>query len=48
LKEREGMIEIKGRRGRRRKQILDDLRERRENWRLKEEALAGTIKNSLW
>ena len=28
-----------GRRGRRRKQLLDDLKEKREYWKLKEEAL---------
>jgi hypothetical protein len=35
----EGRTEMKGRRGRRRKQVLDDLKEKREYWKLKEEAL---------
>jgi len=34
---------LKGRRGRRRKQILDDLTETREYWKMKEEALARTL-----
>ncbi|GFG30527.1 hypothetical protein Cfor_05823 [Coptotermes formosanus] len=39
----EGRIEITGRRGRRRKQLLDDLRETRGYWELKEEALDRTL-----
>jgi hypothetical protein len=35
----EERIEVKGRRGRRRKQLLDDLKEKRRYWNLKEEAL---------
>jgi hypothetical protein len=35
----EGRIEVTGRRGRRRKQLLDDLKEKREYWKMKEEAL---------
>jgi hypothetical protein len=35
----EARIEVTGRRGRRRKQLLDDLREKRRHWILKEEAL---------
>jgi hypothetical protein len=35
----EGRIEMTGRRGRRRKQLLDDLKEKRRYWKLKEEAL---------
>jgi hypothetical protein len=35
----EGRTEITGRRGRRRKQLLDDLKEKRIYWKLKEEAL---------
>jgi hypothetical protein len=35
----EGMIEVPGRRGRRRKQLLDDLKEMRGYWKLNEEAL---------
>jgi hypothetical protein len=33
----EGRIEVTGRRGRRRKQVLYDLKEKREYWKLKEE-----------
>jgi hypothetical protein len=40
----EGRIEMTGRRGRRRKQLLDDLKEKRGYWKLKEEALDS----SLW
>jgi hypothetical protein len=32
-----------GRRGRRRKQLLDDLKEKRRYWKLKEEAIARTL-----
>jgi hypothetical protein len=35
----EGRMEMTGRRGRRRKQLLDDLKEKRGYWKLKEEAL---------
>jgi len=35
----EGRIEGKGRRGRRRKQILDDLKETKRAWKLKQDAL---------
>jgi hypothetical protein len=35
----EGRIEVTGRRGRRRQQLLDDLKEKRRYWKLKEEAL---------
>jgi hypothetical protein len=38
----EGRIEMTGRRGRRRKQLLDDVKERRRYWKLKEEALDCT------
>jgi hypothetical protein len=31
----EGRIGIKGRRGRKRKQLLDDLKEKRRYWKLK-------------
>jgi hypothetical protein len=37
------MIEVTGRRGRRRKQLLDDLKEKRRHWKLKEEALDRTL-----
>jgi hypothetical protein len=39
----EGRIEITGRRGKRRKQLLDDLKEKRRYWKLKEEALDRTL-----
>jgi hypothetical protein len=35
----EGRIELTGRRGRKRKQLLDDLKENKRYWKLKEEAL---------
>jgi hypothetical protein len=38
-----GRIEVTGRRGRRRKQILNDLKEGRGYRKLKEEALDGTL-----
>jgi hypothetical protein len=38
----EEMIEMTGRRGRRCKQLLDDLKEKRKYWKLKEEALDHT------
>jgi hypothetical protein len=40
----DGRIAMMGRRGRRRKQLLDDLKEKRKYWKLKEEALD----RSLW
>jgi hypothetical protein len=39
----EGRIEMKGIRGRRRKQLLDDLKEKRWYWKLNEEALDRTL-----
>jgi hypothetical protein len=39
----EGRIEMTGRLGRRRKQVLDDLKEKRKYWKLKEEALDRTL-----
>jgi hypothetical protein len=39
----EGRIGVTGRRGRRRKQLLDDLKEKRRYWKLKEEALDRTL-----
>jgi hypothetical protein len=39
----EGRIEVTGRRGRRRKQLLDDLKEKRGYHKLKEEALDRTL-----
>jgi hypothetical protein len=44
----EGWIEVIGRLGRRRKQILDVLEETRGCWKLKEEALDRTLENSFW
>jgi hypothetical protein len=35
-------MDVTGMRGRRRTQLLDDLKERRECWKLKEEALDRT------
>jgi hypothetical protein len=39
----EERIEMTGRRERRRKQLLDDLKEKRRYWKLKEEALDRTL-----
>jgi hypothetical protein len=39
----EGRTEMTGRRGRRRKQLLDDLKETRRYWKLKEAALNRTL-----
>jgi hypothetical protein len=39
----EGRIEMTGRRGRRRKQLLDGLKEKRSYCKLKEEALDRTV-----
>jgi hypothetical protein len=39
----EGRIEMTGRRGRRRKQLLDYLKDKRRYWKLKEEALDRTV-----
>jgi hypothetical protein len=36
-------MEVTGSRGRRRKQLLDDLKEKRGYWKLKEDALDGTM-----
>ena len=41
----EGMIEATGRRGRRLKQLPDDLKEMRRYWKLKEDALDRTVEN---
>jgi hypothetical protein len=38
----EGRIAMTGRRGRRRKQLLDDLNGKKSYWKLKEEALDRT------
>jgi hypothetical protein len=39
----EGRIETTGRRGRKRKQLLDNLKEKRRYWKFKEEALDRTL-----
>jgi hypothetical protein len=39
----EGRTEMTGRRRRRCKQLLDDLKEKRRHWKLKEEALDRTL-----
>jgi hypothetical protein len=39
----EGRVEMMGRRGRRSKQLLDDLKEKRLKLKLKEEALDRTL-----
>jgi hypothetical protein len=39
----EGRIEVTGRRGRRRKQLMNDLKEKRRHCKLKEEALDRTM-----
>jgi len=38
-----GRIQVTGGRGRRHKQLLDDLKETRVYWKLKEEALDRTV-----
>jgi hypothetical protein len=43
----EGRIEVKGRRGRRRQQLLDFLKERGKTWRLKEEAFYCTVRRTV-
>ena len=39
----EGRIQVAGKRGRRGKKLLDDLKEKRGYWKLKEEALDRTV-----
>ena len=39
----EGQIEVTGRRGKRRKELLDDLQEKRGFWKLNKEALDRTL-----
>jgi len=39
----EERIEVTERRGRKRKQLLDDLKEKRRYWKLKQEALDRTL-----
>jgi hypothetical protein len=38
-----GMVQVTGKRGRRRKKLLDDLKEKRGYWKLKEEAVDRTV-----
>ena len=45
-REIEGRIEVIGRRGRRRKQILDDVKEKMRYWKAKEEALDLTLRRT--
>jgi hypothetical protein len=42
VKEERNILQMTGRRGRRHKQLLDDLKEKRRYWKLKEEALDRT------
>jgi hypothetical protein len=44
----EGKIYVRGRRGRRHKQLLDDLEETRSYCNLKEETVANCVENWLW
>jgi len=44
----EGRIEVTGRRGRKRKQPLDDYKEKRGYWKLKETALDYTVWESCF
>ena len=39
----EERIEVTGRRGRRRKRRLDDIKEMKESWKFKEDALGGSV-----
>ena len=39
----QGRIAVTGRRGRRRQQVLDDFKEKKGCWKLKEEALYRTL-----
>jgi hypothetical protein len=42
----EGRIEVTGTWGRRRNQLLNDLKEKRIYWKLKEEALDGIVRRN--
>ena len=44
----EGAIEVTRTQERRRKQLMDKLKERRRYWKLEEKALAVTLENWLW
>jgi hypothetical protein len=43
-REIDGKVEVMGRRGRRHKKLLDDLKENRGYWKLKEEVLDRTLR----
>jgi hypothetical protein len=43
----QGRIEVMGRRGRRRKKLLDDFKEKKRHWKLKVEALDRTLWRSV-
>jgi hypothetical protein len=43
-----GRIDVAGRQGRRNKQLLDDLKERRGDWKLKVDALDRTVWRTLF
>ena len=45
---KKGGLEVTGRRGRRRKRLLDDPQEGRRSWKSKEKALDDTAEKSLW
>jgi hypothetical protein len=47
-KARYGKKDSDGKRRRRRKQLPDGLKKTSGNWKLKEEALARTVENSVW
>jgi hypothetical protein len=44
----EGRIEVTGRRGRRHKQLLEDLKEKKGYWKLKETAVDPTVWRTLF
>jgi hypothetical protein len=48
LKEREEGIEVTGGQGRRRKQLLDDVKEGKGYWKLKEEAIDRAVWRALF
>jgi hypothetical protein len=39
---------VTGRQGRRRKKLLEDLRKKGGNWKMKVKALDHTVENSIW
>jgi hypothetical protein len=44
----EGRIEMTGRRGRRHKQLLDNLKDKRGYWKLRGDTKSHSVENSLW